>query len=202
VTLERRMQALLDLVDGDRSTHCAAILDEARARAATLGAQARADARVRMREAFTDERRRAHERVAAATAKLQTRRRLHEQQRAATLLALGWQQLPEALRRRWHDADARREWVDAVITAALFALPRKEWQVLHAADWPEAERQAAVARLQAELDAPPACVAGADIPAGIKIAAGGNIVDGTLAGLTSDRSEVGARLLRHLEQAT
>jgi hypothetical protein len=200
MTLERRMKALLDLVEGDRSAQCGAILEEARTRAEALHAQGREEARARVREAFGDERRRAHERVASATAKLQTRRRLHEQQRAAALLALGWQQVPEALRRRWRDAQSRQDWVDAVVAAALHALPRRQWQITHAADWSDAERQATVARLQPDLDAPPACFPGTDIPAGLMVAAGGNIVDGTLAGLTGDRQEIGARLLRHLEQ--
>ena len=45
----------------------------------------------------------------------------------------------------------------------------------------------------------PTFVADTGIAAGLRIAAGGNVVDGTLAGLVNDRSEVGAKLLRHLE---
>ena len=59
-------------------------------------AQARLDARQRVREAFAEERERAHARVAAARAEWQTRRRLHEQQRAAAWLDVAWQRLPQA----------------------------------------------------------------------------------------------------------
>jgi len=195
------MQALLDLVDVDQRTQCGAILTDARARAAALHAQARATARSRIREAFADERRRAHERVASATARLQTRRRLHAQQRAAALLAQGWHILPQVLRERWRNADSRKQWLDAVMATALAVLPHRQWQISHAPDWSEADRQAFVARLQAELDAPPSCVADAGIAAGVRIDAGGNVVDATLAGLLCDQADVGARLLRHLEDA-
>ena len=40
------------------------------------------------------------------------------------------------------------------------------------------------------------------IPLANPRSSGGNVVDGTLAGLVADRVEVGARLLRHLEQAS
>lgn len=201
MTLDRRTQALLDLVDVDQRTQCGAILTAAHSAAAELHAQARAAARTRIREAFADERRRAHERVASATARLQTRRRLHAQQRAATQLDLGWQRLPLALRERWREADGRRQWVDAVLATALAVLPHRQWQITHAPDWPEAEQRAVVARLLPKLDAPPTCVADADIAAGLKIDAGGNVVDATLAGLLGDRADVGSRLLRHLEEA-
>ena len=51
-----------------------------------------------------------------------------------------------------------------------------------------------------ELAMAPTFVADAAIVAGLRIAAAGNVIDGTLAGLVSDRSEVGAQLLRRLEQ--
>ena len=201
MTLERREQALLDLVEGDRCVQCEALLAEARTRAATLVGESRAEARVRVRDAFAEERRRTHDRVAAALAKLQTRRRLHEQQRAAALLELGWRRLPAALQARWRDGDARRAWIDAVVAAASRALPRVEWRIAHDPGWPVAEREAFGRRIAADIGVAPAFVADPAIVAGLRIAAGGNVVDGTLGGLIADRVEVGARLLRTLEQA-
>lgn len=202
MTIERRTQALLDLVEGDRSMQCEGILDEARARAAALLAQAHADARIRMREAFADERQRAHERVAAARATLQTRRRLHEQQRAAAMLALCWRHLPDALQQRWREPALRQRWVDAIMTAARHALPRGPWRIVHGPDWPQAERQPLCALLAHDLESAPTLVADPGIAAGLKVTAGGNVVDGTLAGLLDDRVDVGAQLLRHLEEST
>ena len=45
MSLEARTQALLDLVQADRDTACAAIVGEAQAQAAARVAKARADAR-------------------------------------------------------------------------------------------------------------------------------------------------------------
>jgi hypothetical protein len=201
MTLERREQALLDLVEGDRCAQCDALLAEARARAATLVGEVHAEARARVRDAFAEERRRTRDRVAAARAKLQTQRRLHEQQRAAALLELGWRLLPGALQARWRDADMRRAWIGAVVAAASRVLPRVEWRIAHDPSWSDAERQATGSRIAADLGAAPAFVADPAIVAGLRIAASGNVVDGTLGGLIADRAEVGARLLRNLEQS-
>jgi len=199
MTLERREQALLTLVEGDRAAQCNAILAEAQGRAAALLVEAHAEGQARMREVFAEERRRAHESLAAAHAKLSTRRRLHDQHRVAALLALAWQRLPDALRVRWRDGALRRLWIDAIVAAALKALPRTQWRIAHGSDLPVEERQVLLARIAPDLDAVPACFDDAGIVAGLRIAAGGNVVDGTLAGLVDDRSEVGAKLLRCLE---
>jgi hypothetical protein len=202
MTLERRAQALLDLVEGDRSAQCGAILAEARARAAATVAEARAEARARIREAFAEERRRAHERVAAAHAKLNTRRRLHDQQRTAVLLVRGWRRLPDVLRRRWQEDGTRRAWIDAIVAAASRVLPRAPWRIAHDRGWPPGERQAVSDRIASEFGVAPVFAADSDIVAGLRIAAGGNVIDGTLGGLLVDRAEVGAKLLRHLEEAS
>ena len=200
MTLERRTQALLALVEGDRRAQREAILAEARERASAVLAQAHADARARMRDAFAEERRQSRESVAAAQAKLATRRRLHEQHRTAALLALGWQRLPDALRERWQDSELRHIWVDAILAVACRVLPPVQWRIAHGPDWPAAEQQAMSTRVAPQLDAAPTFVADAGIPAGLRISAGGNVVDGSLAGLVNDRIDVGAQLLRHLEQ--
>jgi len=202
MTLESREEALLVLVENDRAGQCDAILSEAKQRAAVLVGEAHAEALTRVREVFADERRRAHESLAAARAKLATRQRLHDQRRTAALLALAWQRLPDALRLRWRDGALRRCWVDAILAAALKVLPRRQWRIAHGPDWPVAERQALLARLAPDLDAAPACDEDAGIVAGLRIAAGGNVVDGTLAGLVEDRAQVGAQLLRQLEEVS
>jgi hypothetical protein len=199
MTLESRMQALLDLVEADRARQCDAIIGEARACTAATLAAAHAEARRRMRSAFEEERERRDARVAAAQAKLQTHRRLHDQRRATALLAAAWQKLPEALCERWRAAQPRRAWVSSVVTEARAALPRAGWRIVHAAGWPDAERAPLVASLARELDAPPEFVADKTIHAGLKVAARGNVIDGTLAGLLMDRAEIGAKLLQHLE---
>ena len=200
MTLESREQALLALVERDRAAQCDALVAEATGRAAALLQGAHAEALARMREVFAEERRRAHESLAAARAKLATRQRLHDQRRTAALLALAWQRLPDAVRLRWRDGALRRRWVDAILAAALKVLPRSQWRIMHGPDWPVAERQALLARVAPNLDAAPASDEDAGIVAGLRIAAGGNVVDGTLAGLVEDRAQVGAQLLRQMEE--
>ena len=202
MTLDRETQALLDVVEADRARRCGEILDAAKRRADDTVQQAHADARERMRQAFIEERERTAARIASAQANLQTRRRLDAQQRSAALLAAGWRQLPDALLRRWRDAERRAEWIASVLGAARAALPRGPWRIAHPVAWPAAEVDAFVAALTAELGAAPQMVASDTVPAGISISADGNVVDGTLDGLVADRREIGARLLHHLERGS
>ena len=201
MSVERQADALLALVEADRAKKCETILGEARARAQALLADAHREARLRMREAFAEERARRDERVAAARAKLQTHRRAALQRRASALLAAAWQRLPGALDARWRAAEARRAWVAAVVAAARELMPPGGWQITHAPDWPQAERDALAAELASSLDVTPRFVADEAIRAGLKIAARGNLMDGTLAGLVADRAEIGGALLDLLEAA-
>lgn len=200
MSVDRQTQALLALVEADRARKCDAILAEAKARAQALLDEAHAAARERIRAAFAEERARCDERVAAARANLQTRRRLALQRRAAALLAEGWRRLPEALVRRWGQPETRAAWVADVVAAARERLPRTGWRITHAHGWPDAERAALAGELTAALAAAPEFVLDPDARAGLRIAAGGNVIDGTQAGLTADRAEIGARLLQLLEQ--
>jgi vacuolar-type H+-ATPase subunit H len=199
MTLESRMQALLDLVEADRKRRCDTIIGDARARAAETIAAAHAEARGRMREAFAEERTRFETRVAAAQARLATHRRLHEQRRAGDLLAAGWRKLPAALCDRWREPETRRSWVASVIAEAHKLLPRGTWRIAYASEWPDDERRALAATLTTSLGKPPEFVVDDTARAGLKVSAAGNVIDGTLGGLTADRAEIGGRLLRALE---
>jgi hypothetical protein len=195
VTLHARTQALLDLVEQERAAQCGAIVDEARSQAAALLARTRAESRAAVHQALAEERARARAAIAAAQAELHTRQRLHRQRRLEALLALGWQRLPAALRSRWHDAESRSQWTDHALARARAVLPSTGWVIAHGDGWPEEERDALAAR----LDAAPRFTLDARIDAGLRIAAGGNVVDATLAGLLTDRDEIGARLIGLLE---
>jgi len=190
-------RALLDLVEADRATRCAQVLDEARARAAALRAQAHTDALARLRQAFAEQRQRRDERVAAAQARLATQRRLHEQQRTSALLLLAWEQLPAELLALWRQPGTRAQWVARVLDSARLRIPQGPWLVRHAPDWPAAEWHAL-------SPLPPATrfEADASIDAGLRVLANGNVIDGTLAGLLAERNEHEARLLRLLEEET
>jgi hypothetical protein len=202
MNLESQAQALLDLVEADRARQVAAILGDARVRAAALHAQAHADARKRMREAFVEQRTLHRERIAAAMARLATQRRLHEQQRTAALLHRAWERLPGELLQRWRDPAARVAWVAKVIAAAKTRMPRGPWHIVHAPDWPAAEQQALQSVLLHEPGRAAVFEPDTRIRAGLKVAAAGNLIDGTLGGLLGDRSELESCLLRQLETAT
>jgi len=200
MNLERQQQALLDLVAADRREKCDAILVAAQDRSVAVLRQAHAEARLRMRKAFQDERLRRDARVDAARANLETRRRLADQQRASTLLAAGWKRLPEALLLRWQTPASRCLWVAAVVAAARASLPATAWHVLHAPGWPAAERDAIRAELAVARGGECCVDEDARIHAGLRIAANGNVVDGTVDGLLTDRAEIGSRLLQLLEE--
>ena len=202
MTIERRTQALLDLVDEYRRTQVDAILEAAREQAADLLAQARAEARQQVRDLFAEERERAAATVAAAQARLQTQRRLHQQRQASAWLALAWRRLPQALRERWNDPAGRRPWVEMALARAGEVLHPGHWQFVFAPDWPADERQALAQRLAAGSGISADFSADEGLEAGLRIVAGANVVDATLAGLTADRNEIGARLLAEPEAAT
>jgi len=142
------------------------------------------------------------ERIAAAQARLATHRRLHEQQRTAALLRLAWEQLPGELLALWRQPGSRANWVAHVLASARARMTKGSWQIVHAPDWPAAEQQALAQALAAESGAPPRFEADTDVPAGLKVVAEGNVIDGTLAGLLADRAEFEAQLLRQLEPLT
>jgi|APIni6443716594_1056825.scaffolds.fasta_scaffold494689_1 hypothetical protein len=200
--LEAQAQALLDLVEADRARQVEAILGEAQRRAAALQAQTHAEARKRMREAFAEQRALHSDRIAAAMARLATQRRLHQQQRTAALLQRAWQRLPDELQQRWREPAARAAWVAAVVGAAKARMPRSPWRILHAPDWPVAEQHALRAGWPLGPDAAPAFEPDARIRAGLKVAAAGNLIDGTLDGLLAERGDIESRLLRQLESAS
>lgn len=200
MTVQQREQALLDLVEADRHARCTALLDEARSQARTLLARADADARAHVKQAFADESERARATLDAARAELQTRQRLHAQRHMEALLALGWRQLPEALRARWADASTRAQWIEHALTQARASLGACGWTLHHGSTWPDAEREALAPRLVAQTGTAPSFVFDPRIDAGLRLAAGGNVVDATLTGLLADRDEIGGRLVGLLEQ--
>lgn len=192
------VKALLDLVASYRKTRCGEIQSAAGAQAQELLRHSRRAARARVHEAFAIERSRAAEEVALAEARLRTRSRLHAQRNRAALLREGWQLLIQELTRRWDDAGSRQSWVDAIIIRAREVLPGGAWRIAHAPGWPAGEQK----RVAAQLDPPPAFSAGESVSAGLRVACGNNVVDGTISGLTAERDVVGARLLHHLEGST
>lgn len=194
--IERATQALLALIESDRAGVCERILGAARDEARGLHANAHAGARTRMRQVFEEQRARRRERIAAAEARLATERRLHEQKRLVAWLRMASEQLAGELQELWRQDEARATWTRAVLAAARARLPPGRWRIAHA-DWPEHERERVVR--EAAPEAIPCCEADPGIAAGLKVASGGIVLDGTLEGLLVDRADFESRLLRRLE---
>jgi hypothetical protein len=199
MSVEDRTQALLDLVEADRRTQVDAILGDARAEVAALLAQAHRGARARMRQAFADERRQRDERVHAADANLKTCHRLNVRQRSTALLDEAWRRLPDALYALWRTPGARGAWVAHIVAQARSALPAQGWRIDHASDWPATEQRELATRLAGDGIAQPSFFPDHALPAGLRIASGGTVIDGTPHGLLRDRAGNGARLLAYLD---
>jgi hypothetical protein len=218
LTLEQRTAALLALVEEFRSRRCAELLDPARSQARALLRNARAEGRQRVHTTIGEARQRLAGEVGAAQARLATERRLAEQRHAVLVLQQAWSVLREALRARWRDAAARRQWLDAHLARALRVLPRERpataealapaggdslpaeggtamWQVEYAADLPAAERESFAARVTAAGVDTASWQAREDIDGGVRIRAGNNVVDATIDGLLADRAALEGRLL-------
>ena len=195
---DERARALLALVAEYRDARLREIFDAARAEAQALVAQAFRLARSRVHEAIVDERRRYDAAVAGAEARLHTRQRLAQQGREAALLATGWRRLPDALAERWRDPAGRRRWAETHLGRALAKLPRTEWEIAHAPGWPADERQAAAEWLAARGGPDLSFDEDTALGAGLRVRAGHNTLDASLAGLLADRRAIEGRLLHRL----
>ena len=200
LTLEQRTSALLELVEQFRQKRRAELLDPALEQARGLLRNARAEGRQRVHTTIGEARQRLAAELGATQARLATERRLAEQRNAVLVLQEAWSALREALRARWRDAAARRQWLDAHLARALLVLPHQRWQVEFAAGWPEAERESFAARLAAAGVADASWQAREDIDGGVRIRAGNNVVDATIDGLLGDRAALEGRLLDLLQE--
>jgi hypothetical protein len=194
--------ALLALIESQWSARCAELQAQARAEAQALLRRAHREARERVRRALDEAQRRAQRELALAQARARARERLHEQRRQAAQLRAAWQRLPAALQARWQDSAARARWTEALAARARALLPQRAWRVAHPADWSARERERFAQLVAGALESPPQFAADPQIRAGLRIAAGSTVIDATLAGLTSEREALEARLLHHLARAT
>ena len=200
MSLERKTQALIDLVQHAAALHRSELIDAAKSKANALFRETHAETRQKMRRAFDDERRRARERLAAAQATLETRRRLALQRRNAALLDAAWQMLPDALEERWQDEAMRARWIARALGAARQALPKRGWRIVHPPEWPAVERDALAETIAHETGVAPGLHPDPALSAGIAIVADGTTIDATLAGLLADRADIGGSLLQRLDE--
>lgn len=195
-----QVDELLKLVDEYRERQCREIHAAADAQARDIVAQAYRGARERLHAAVAAERRRMEERVETARVQLETEQRERSQQVTAALLEEAWGDMTQAVRARWNDAHARRQWLAALVELGLESLPRQSWEVRHPAGLDPRDRAWLEERLADATGRRPTFIADAGISAGVRLETDGACLDGTVDGILSDRTEIEALLLAEAEQ--
>lgn len=193
--VDRQVDSMVRLLRRYEATEIDRIIDRAYATAEERLRAARRAARQRVHEAVAELRAEVDAGITRARAGDQARARRLELEKARHVLAAGRDCLDEALRRRWREKDSRQTWVSSLLDQAASVLPAGAWQVEHAPDWPEAEREGFAARAAEAAGEAPRLTAGDDVAAGLRIGIGGASLDGTLEGLLARGPELEARLL-------
>jgi F0F1-type ATP synthase membrane subunit b/b' len=196
-----RVQQLLEVVERQRDSRCAQIIDEARAEARQLMQQARQQARARLHDEIMSTRQKLSRQLKLQQASQAARQRQTRFQQDRALLDRTWTLMTAALERRWQDPEARRIWVETVTEQARARLVQTDWRIEHPADWPAEEREETARAVSRALHAKPAFAAEASLRAGIRVRAGDTLVDGSCEGLLRDRVHIEALLLAALRKS-
>lgn len=193
--VDRQVDRMVRLVRRYEASEIEKILDRAYATARERVRAARRDARQRVHEAVGELRSEMDTALTRIRAGDEARMRRHELGMARLVLAEGHEVLARSVRARWQDPPLRDAWVSSLLEQATAVLPAGEWEVEHAADWPDDEREAFSARVREATGQTPKLDARDDIAAGLRIGIGGASLDATLDGLLARGEELEARLL-------
>lgn len=193
--VDRQVESMVRLLRRYEATEIDKIIDRAYATAEERLRAARRAARQRVHEAIAELRAEVDAGITRVRAGDQARARRLELEKARHVLAAGRDSLKEALGKRWQEEDSRRAWVSSLLEQAASVLPAGAWQVEHAPDWPETEREDFAAHAAEAAGEAPRLSTREDIAAGLRIGIGGASLDGTLEGLLARGPELEARLL-------
>ncbi len=194
--IDAQLDSLLELVERHRDERCRAIREQAEVERRELLAEAHAEARGRMHRAIQTERQRARSELTAARARLQTRARQQQYRIALGLLHEGWDTLQGAIRKRWNTPEGRRPWIRALVAEAMVVLPRSQcWHIEHPLGWDPSEAKEETARMIDYCGRAPEWVARDDLNVGLRFCTDGACLDGSAAGLLTERTAIEARLL-------
>ena len=191
--VEAQLQALLDGVGADLEQRRHALLDEARAKARETLQRARRQALQQAREAVAGERREREASLERAGAALDSRIRRVRQSVDRELLSRGREALAAALRERWEDEAARREWLRLALREADARLLPGDWQLDHPLEVDAAwiREQLAAAGRADDIEAKPA----GDLAAGFRLRHAGATLDLGMSGLLARPRELDGLLL-------
>jgi hypothetical protein len=193
-----RAEALVREIESQCDAECSALLDAARLEAQAIVREAAAAATRHVHEALEDLRRDGARRLARAQAQIATEMRVRDQALAAGNLRDGCPMLVNAVADRWTDAGARRLWAAHLAAQARLRLRPGAWVVEHPRDWRAEERDAFLAELPPERRETVSFRAVDDIDAGLRVVAGGAVLDATPERLLADKPAVKALLLAEI----
>ncbi|MBF0341555.1 MAG: hypothetical protein HQL95_11430 [Magnetococcales bacterium] len=194
------LEEMLAEIEQKRCSEQTRILSHAREEAAVLIAAAHRQARGRMREFVARERRLLEAAMKSAQTREETERRNHAMSVVRRTLEQARVLLEAALRERWNDPDSRGEWIGKLLERALEFLPAGEWEMVHPARWEASERDAFLLRIQAAGLPAPRVRPEEGLVAGLRLGCQGAWVDGSIPGLTANRSAIDAALLALLQR--
>ncbi|MEO5378028.1 MAG: hypothetical protein H7832_09650 [Magnetococcus sp. DMHC-6] len=200
LTMDQRLQALLQLVKTQQQTRCQEFLDQAQQEVRQVVQQAHREARLRMRRFILEERERQDQVLRSAAAQQATEFRQHRLRATLALLHKGRELLQKELLQRWGNPETRRVWIEYLARQALIFLPAGQWKVDHPEGWDSSEWAPvwqALSKPQSQQT--PLFVQDHTLRAGMRISVQGTCVDGTPLGILADSEAVDAMLLAFLE---
>jgi hypothetical protein len=198
--LGRQVESLLQALRKQQQERSREIIAAAEHRTKQALEQSRSRLRKRMRRAVSEERERRRHELHVAASRIETGVRERAYARYESILRDAWPRLVAALDNRWADAECRRAWSEMIAAEAAATMGRKRWLIEHPDSWPAAERDALTAFVTGRGISEPEFRADPDIRAGLRVRAGPACLDGSTAGLLSDRTEAEALLLAMWEQ--
>jgi hypothetical protein len=199
--LETQTENLLRRVAREQESRILAIRSAGEEQARTIVSRARQEARARLCQAVDEERRQIERATGERRAALDTAARRTEQAALRTLIEQAWLRLPQAVAALWQDGPSRAGWIEAACASAAQSLrPQSTYVVEFDADLAPDAGAAACERLLAAGLATAEHRAIAGLGAGLRIRAGGAVIDATVAGLLASRERVEAELLAEFDR--
>ncbi|MBF0417711.1 MAG: hypothetical protein HQL86_05615 [Magnetococcales bacterium] len=193
--MNRTLNQMLSFVESRRVAEREAILNQARAEAERLIAEAHRKARLRVKEMVAQERRLRTQALHGAQVRAETERRNHEMRLTQRALEQERRLLEEALLARWRDEASRRQWLESCVGQALRLLPVGVWEIVRPVGFSSEDLTFLMAHLGAAGVVEVIERSEADLEVGIRIGCRGAWIDGSLAGLLAKGQGIEAHLL-------
>jgi hypothetical protein len=194
------LEHLLGVVFESRDKRCQQVRDDAQQQARAIIRQAYSKGRVRMHHHIDALREKYRARVTAAIARNQTLLRRQHQKEDMAMLDLAWPLLREAMLALWDEPVSRHKWLDAAIKSASAGLREHDWRIEHPPGLSGEDIKTINLAFSHEKGNGPELSACDDIEAGIRIIAGGTVIDATLNGLLQQKTAIEARMIARIRQ--